>query len=356
MDKEPRIIDYLKDHMEDLISVRGLGIRFEAHPRDKGWHPDFVAHASYKKIRFKLIGEILSQKSSAILEAKLALLKSHASKDAVSVPLLVARYFSPAQRKRCQEEGVAFLDLSGNVSLEFDGLYVERIGFPSRFPEKRTGRGVFSDKATLILRAALSDARKSWGVRELAQSTGLDPGFVSRMVRELENKNYFSRSDSKLMLRDPKSLLEDWVKSYDYRRNQEARYFCLAKGPDEIVHRLNTASIPDDIRYALGFHAGANLLDPYAVYNEVHIYVQDAETINWFVDTMKLRESREGANLILLLPHYRHSVFYGRQEVRNLWVVSDLQLYLDLYNFPQRGLEQAEHIYERRLKRVVENG
>ena len=29
-----------------------------------------------------------------------------------------------------------------------------------------------------------------------------------------------------------------------------------------------------------------------------------------------------------------------------LWVVSDLQLYLDLHNYPIRELEQAEHPYE----------
>jgi hypothetical protein len=35
-------------------------------------------------------------------------------------------------------------------------------------------------------------------------------------------------------------------------------------------------------------------------------------------------------------------------------VVSDLQLYLDLHKFPIRGLEQAEHLYEKRLKQIVE--
>jgi hypothetical protein len=31
-----------------------------------------------------------------------------------------------------------------------------------------------------------------------------------------------------------------------------------------------------------------------------------------------------------------------------------IQLYLDLYNYPIRGLEQAEHLYERRLKKLIE--
>jgi hypothetical protein len=289
-----------------------------------------------------------------LFKAKLSSLKSHAGNSEGVIPIVVANYLSTDRRNQCQEEGVCFLDLSGNVFLEFDGLHVERIGFPNRFPEKRRGRGPFSDKASLILRAGLSDPKKLWGIRELAQSIGLDPGFVSRMAQELEKRNYVSRIDSKLKLREPKSLLEDWVREYDYKRNQEVRYFCLAKDPDEIIERVVAAQVPDDVTYALGLHAGANLIDPYSIYKEVHIYAENKVVIDWFMEKMKLREAEEGANLIFLLPYYKHSVFYGKQKIRGVWVVSDLQLYLDLHNYPIRGLEQAEHLYERRLRSIVE--
>ena len=352
---EREILDYLENHIGDLIPLQGLSIRIEAQlSEEKAWRPDFMARVSYKKLQFKLIGEIISQQSSSMFKAKLSLLKSRAGKDEGLVPLVVAKYLSPDRRKQCQEEGVYFLDLSGNVFLEYDGLYIERIGYPNRFPEKRSGRGPFSDKASLILRAAFSDIKKVWGVRELAQSIGLDPGFVSRMAQELERRNYVSRMDSKLKLRDPGSLLEDWIREYDYHRNQEVRHFCLAKGPEEIIDKLVAARFPEDIPYALGLHAGANLVAPYAVYNEVHIYIQGKGSINRFVKKLKLKEAREGANLIFLLPYYKHSVFYGKQRIRNLWVVSDLQLYLDLHNYPIRGLEQAEHLYEKRLKQIIE--
>ena len=356
MSVELEILDYLEHHIGELIPVQGLSIHIEA-PRSekKAWRPDFTARVSYKKLQFKLIGEIIAQQSSSVFKAKLSLLKSSANRDVGLVPLVVGKYLSPDRRKQCQEEGVYFLDLSGNVFLEYDGLYIERIGFPNVFPEKRRGRGPFSDKASLILRAAFSDIEKVWGIRELAQSVGLDPGFVSRMAKELEKRNYASRIDSKLKLRDPKSLLEDWVREYDYKRNQEVSFFCLAKSPEEIIDKLITTRIPDDIPYALGLHAGANLVSPYAIYNEVHIYIENKSGIKWFGDKLKLREAEKGTNLIFLLPYYKHSVFYGMQRIRNLWVVSDLQLYLDLYNYPIRGLEQAEHLYEKHLKHIIES-
>ena len=356
MSSELEILNYLKDHRKELIPVQGLSIRIEPwRSGDKTAGPDFVARVSFKNIQFRLIGEIVLQVSSSMLKAKLSLLKSHVDKDESLVPLLVAKYLSPDRRNQCQKEGICFLDLSGNVFLEYDGLYVERIGFPNRFPEKRRGRGPFSDKASLIIRAAFSDIKKVWGVRELAKSVGLDPGFVSRMAQALEKRNYISRTNSKIRLREPKSLLEDWVREYNYSRNREKRYFCLAKGPEEIIDKLIAARIPDDILYALGLHAGANLLSPYAIHNEVHIYIQNKSGIKWFRDKLKLREAEKGANLIFLLPHYKHSVFYDMKRIRNLWVVSDLQLYIDLHNYPIRGREQAEHLYEKRLEHLIES-
>jgi DNA-binding MarR family transcriptional regulator len=63
-------------------------------------------------------------------------------------------------------------------------LFIERIGFPNKFPVKRQGRSPFSDKASLVLRALLSCGNQLWGIRELAQEIALDPGYVSRMARE----------------------------------------------------------------------------------------------------------------------------------------------------------------------------
>jgi hypothetical protein len=51
-----------------------------------------------------------------------------------------------------------------------------------------------------------------------------------------------------------------------------------------------------------------------------------------------------------MMPYYKHSGFYDSREVEDLRVVSDIQLYLDLYGYPVRGREQAEHLYDKRLK------
>ena len=54
-----------------------------------------------------------------------------------------------------------------------------------------------------------------------------------------------------------------------------------------------------------------------------------------------------------MMPYYKNSAFYDSREVENLRVVSDIQLYLDLYGYPVRGREQAEHLYDKRLKNRI---
>jgi hypothetical protein len=45
--------------------------------------------------------------------------------------------------------------------------------------------------------------------------------------------------------------------------------------------------------------------------------------------------------------NYKNSVFLGKRKIRGASVVSNLQLYLDLYRFKPRGREHAEFLKER---------
>ena len=88
----------------------------------------------------------------------------------------------------------------------------------------------------------------------------------------------------------------------------------------------------------------------YAEFDSVDVYVRETEVAEAMARDLNAREVQRGANLRISLPYYRISAFFGRQEVGELSLVSDLQLYLDLYDYPLRGREQAEQLFERRLR------
>lgn len=351
MELEQKIKKELKRSLKGLLSLEDLKINMVPDSiSNKADSPDLVARVRYGDLRFALIIEVLAQSSFPVLKNKIFRLKEMAKEFDQAVPVLAASYLSRQRQNICQDQGVCFIDLSGNVFIKFKSLYVERIGFPNKFPEERKGRGPFSDKASLILRSILKDRDHLWGVRELAQKVQLDPGFVSRMAKELEKRNYIARINSKIKLRDPEGVLDDWVRNYNYNKNKNFSYFLMAKSSVEVLEKLRGLKIPSSVDYALSVQAGGNLVAPYAAYQEVHMYVGDKKALKYFEKRMNLKSAEQGANLILMLPYYKHSVLYDSRIIDSLRVVSDIQLYLDLYGYPIRGLEQAEHLMDKKLK------
>ncbi len=57
-------------------------------------------------------------------------------------------------------------------------------------------------------------------------------------------------------------------------------------------------------------------------------------------------QSPEGS-LKLMVPYYKQSVWDGVTEQEGVPIVSNVQLLLDLWNYPVRGREQADLILEK---------
>jgi len=156
-----------------------------------------------------------------------------------------------------------------------------------------------------------------------------------------------------LRIRSPEGILDDWVRVYNIRKNKTFRYFCMATSASDIIDKLSKIQFPNEISYSLSVQAGASLISPYSVFKEIHVYVRSQKDIEYFKKYLNLSSADQGANFIIMLPYYKNSVFFGKQNVNNICVVSDLQLYIDLYEYPIRGREQAEHLFDKRLRNLL---
>jgi DNA-binding Lrp family transcriptional regulator len=346
---EKEIVNELKKSLKTLIPIPGLRIIIESSAA-RQW--DIVAKFDYQGLCFDIIVEVVAANSLPVFQNKINKLNSPAAEES-TVPVLAAPYLSPERQALCRDSGIFFVDLSGNIYIAYRSFYIERVGFPNKYPEKRQRRGPFSDKASLILRELLKNRNRQWGIRELAQKIALDPGYASRMAKSLEESGYVARSNRKLSIRSPKEILDDWVRVYDLKKNELIPFFIQASSVESIVQRLREIKLPRKMKYALSVQAGASLVAPYAVYKEVHVYVENRQGIEHFIKELDLRGATQGANLVLMLSYYKHSVFYDFREINGLRVVSDIQLYLDLYGYPVRGREQAAYLFDKRLKRLL---
>ena len=207
-------------------------------------------------------------------------------------------------------------------------------------------RNPFADSASMLLRVALSNPAKVWGIRELSRMAGTSPALTSLALRQLERVGLSSReSPTQARLLDPVQLIHDWAAWYAMKPVKYYRFSIAGTDDAAAILKLLTKErdqLPG--QWALTCMAGASLVAPFATFKEVHIHLPKAERLrqSW-VDVLRLTPDKLGP-IHLIQPYYADSGSFGAQVVHKLPVVSALQLYLDCYRYPVRGREQAEHI------------
>jgi hypothetical protein len=320
---------------------------------------DFAAILSIGETCATIIGEIESSGRPSRIRGAIAQLQQYAARHPRYLPVLVVPYLSERGRQMCKTAGVGYIDLSGNCYLKWGSLYVEKVGERKLPRQQRQSKRLFSDKASLILRRMLAEPHRLWGARELARTSGVSVSWAWAVLAGLAAADYAARAGRETNLSRPLDLLQDWADWFDFsRRNEIYSYFCEAPTSEALIDRIRSAQVAEPDRYALTLHAGASLVAPFARFHEVYLYVapfaDPSETEQWWMETLHLEKVDTGGNLYLVWPYYKHGAFYRAREINGVCVVSDIQLYVDLYNFPMRGREQAEHLMRRRLSHLLD--
>lgn len=254
--------------------------------------------------------------------------------------------------ERLRERRENFVDLSGTVHLCLPNLLVDRAGLslPPRMRAARRSFDPFSDRSSLVVRTLLETTEagdRVWGVRELAEEAHVAPATVSRTVHELQRRGVVETKRmgraSAIHLKDAQALFELWTGAYDWTKNQTVALHAPMGDPSRFLRRMG--KLIGEREWALTLQAGASLIAPHASWERVYAYlaVSHVDELFELADEQGWRTADDG-NLVLLKPYYRDSVWHNLQVVQSIPVVSNLQLALDLWNYPLRGREQAEHI------------
>lgn len=261
----------------------------------------------------------------------------------------VLRRGGRAIRQQLRERDENFVDPAGAVRLHLPWMLIDRTDLePVRLPARSETRNPFSDRGSLIVRTMLdAGPERAWSVRELAEAAGVSLGLVSYVSSALERRGLIKvqaagRAKS-IQLTNPVAVIEQWTREYDWKRNTAVAFHAPVGSPQRFLRRLPETL--KDRRWALTLQAGASLVAPHATWDLVHLYVDaenDAELLE--IGQRQGWEPGEGGKVVLMAPFYKTSVWHGSRWIKDLSVVSNLQLILDLWYYPIRGREQAEHL------------
>jgi len=213
-------------------------------------------------------------------------------------------------------------------------------------------KNIFADKATLILRRMINHPNRQWVVRDFTGPRGVSLGMAQGVLDTMEKLGYVERikkgPDSYTILTDKERLINDWLKEYRFELNEIDTYYTARKS---ILKEMRTYL--NDKQYALTLHTGANLITSFVRTDHVYLYFNSHDRDKDVLEMrqrLDLKELVSGGNFHIIRPYYKSSIFIDIQKIKGYRIVSNLQLYLDLYNFRPRGREHAEY-----LKKLLED-
>jgi hypothetical protein len=213
--------------------------------------------------------------------------------------------------------------------------------------------GLFALKATDIVRVLLVRYPKSWALRDLARDAEVSLGQAFKVSNALIKERLAIRAAprTELILMEPFALLKRWAAMNNFTAH--TRFIDYYSSEEDVMKFLEKLKDLKCTEYALTGLAGALLVAPFVRPANVHIYVNNDEDAGKLAGSLGLMPVEEKGNVKLAIARSK-GVFYGAREVEGIKVVSDVQLYVDLLNYPARGEEAAGEVYKAIEKRWKE--
>lgn len=283
------------------------------------------------------------------IPAALRQLKAPRGARATGYPVLAASFLSPRARELCREAGVGYLDLAGNCYLQFEDFYLQKIVDSNPFPTRGRPASLFTPVSSRILRALLEEPARGWRVSELASVAQVSLGQASNVCRRLIDEAYALTRDRRLHVTAPGRLLEAWREAYAIPPQALLAYYSFERSPERLVPQVAQMAARHRWRYALTSFTAASMVAPFVHgVGTTQWYIADEVSLDGWVEALDLRPVDSGPNVVLRVP-YDAGVFYRAHAVDGVAVVGHVQLYLDVWQEPGRGREQAEFLRQERL-------
>jgi len=359
--KERAIVSEAAGQLAEILSrVPFLSLGTVLTEADGGIDCDVLVNVLKGERQLRLAVEVRSH--AQMRDARLAAdrLLTLCSKKPDLYPVFCSQYLSPSVRDFFEQAGISFFDFAGNYRLLFDDVFIERDA-PAAGPlEKKRLRSLFAPMAARVLRRLFNEPHRTWKVMELAEEAAVSPSTVSLLKDKLIGEEYVREEDKGFVLQQPSRLLQAWSSQYRYKQNKVLQFYARAPKPDydvpdEFENKLVEYCQKNDVEYAFTLFSGARRIAPFVRgmvqggMVQSQVYVATSADASRVADALQIKQVDSGGNFLILVPEDADTL-YGKQKAHEAWIVSDIQLYLDLASHPTRGEENAEYLLEQRLQ------
>ena len=341
---ESQIRDIVPAVLAKYLNIPTNEIRLQKSPKKNS------VDALIKAGKYTFAVEFKSSSAMAtLLLAMLNIGEKAKSLDNAVIPLVVVPYMGETGQRFLEDSKISWIDLSGNAYIEAPELLIRVTGKQNRFKEAGRPANVFAPRSSRIARMFLINPKQHFSQRELAQRTGLDEGFTSRIIRRLEDDQLILRNkDGLVYAREPERMLEAWYEVYNFNKHHILKGHIATRTGDLLLRDIADILTHHSVDHAATGLGAAWLHDRFAAFRTVTIYLQDQMDKD-VLSELAFKEDERGANTWLVIPNDK-GVFHGAEKRDGIRCVHPVQIYLDLKGHPERSAEAAASLREKYLK------
>lgn len=274
----------------------------------------------------------------------------------IDCALFVAPQLGITARKALDWYGIGYLDQSGAMSIHFPFKEFERFGEP--VPEPRRNRELYRGSAAAVVHTLLHswnrlgyDQIVNWKGIDLAAAAGVAPSTVSRICSALSADGLLKKVDSgpntRWSLWNPGELLDDWKESFSLEQYETRWRHGWEQTDEKLISSVASALEDCAIDYRMTLHAGASFLAPFVTRPlPVAVIVPKTTHLAEVEKRARLQHvdgQNDGGNVLFLMTDEPAPFLHGK-NMNGVNIASAIQMYLDLSHWPQRGVEQADHL------------
>jgi len=306
---------------------------------------------------FKAVVEIKTVATPQNILMGAQLLKACVANDEESdkIPLLVAPYIGMKQAKILEDNGISWIDLSGNMSIRVSNrIYIERTGKPNRFPDTAPIKKIFQGTSSLVSRAILLKPKGFSSLYEVvdfinARNAKITLSTVSKVLKILDEELLINRDESLISVADREKLLERLAQGYKNsteRKRRKTYRFVI-----ENIQQLSPGVVGECKDYlACGFYAAQ--IKGLAVTDKKTIFVKDIELFRRKAEEklVSVTPDAEFGNVIITETKDPGVWFNPKWRIIDS-VVDDIELYLEMMVDTPRGPKIAEQLKQRILQK-----
>ena len=207
-------------------------------------------------------------------------------------------------------------------------------------------KNILEGRSSRVIRVLLTNWPKSWDLRSLAKEADVTLGTAQRVANTLLKEKYALRESKRgeFRLMDPVRLLRRWAAYTDFTsRHKFIHYYTFEQEIETFLELIKSKNGPE---YALTTLVGALQVAPPVRPTDLYLYIKSEEDAKKWAELLGLKPVEKAGNIIFVIPDDPH-LFYHSQDINGIKIVSNIQLYVDLFNYPGRGEEAAAELVKK---------